>query len=504
MQASVGSTGHDDLMTIPIFVTCRDRVTCLRLLVDRLERMDGIGPIILVDNDSAWPPLVDYLEASPHEVVRLGINAGHRAVWDQTVRPELRSAGPFVVTDPDVVPDAECPDDAVLYLAAILEQHPEVAKVGLGLRIDDLPAGRRTTADITDWESQFWENPVTPGLYDAAVDTTFAVYRAGAGPEVSPALRTGNPYVARHLPWYDDVDEPVTEEVFYRTRARADTTNWHGNPLRAELAAGLERRRRNLRGQADHPLLDAWAAEPPLTDETAFTPWAEPGWPSWNPMSAEVDFCEFVCRLTRMLRPARVLETGIGQGYTTRRVAAVLGEGVHLCFENDDPIRAGLASLAFFDDDRHLLLDHPTPHPEDFIGVGLTLLDSEPPDRYSELRDWRTAAEPGSVLVVHDCGNGHVEDTPHAHLRRLVEELDIPGVFLSNPRGSFLGIHPGEDGLVTLRTQLERATIDAAELREELARMHATRSWRVTSPLRALLRMLDDRRPTPGSSRDST
>lgn len=210
-------------------------------------------------------------------MVRLDVNAGHRAVWDRAVRPELRANGPFVVTDPDVVPDPGCPHDAIPHLEALLEEYPAVSKVGLGLRIDDLPTGRRNTADIADWESQFWENPIAEDLYEAAVDTTFALYRAGAGPKETPALRTGTPYVARHLPWYDDVDAPGPEEIFYRARARADTTNWHGNPLRAELAASLERRRRALRQDADHPLLDAWAAEPPLVDETLFTPWAEPG-----------------------------------------------------------------------------------------------------------------------------------------------------------------------------------------------------------------------------------
>lgn len=34
-------------------MTCRDRVQCLRQLVDRLESMEDIGPIILATSDSA-------------------------------------------------------------------------------------------------------------------------------------------------------------------------------------------------------------------------------------------------------------------------------------------------------------------------------------------------------------------------------------------------------------------------------------------------------------------
>jgi hypothetical protein len=472
-------------MSVPVFITCRDRVDCLRVLVDRLEKMSGIGPIVLVDNDSAWPPMVDYLAATPHEVVRLGENVGHRAIWEKGVHEPLRTSGPFVVTDPDVIPDDECPADAVDHLLELLETYPDVTKVGLGLRIDDLPDFSLAN-DVRDWEAQFWDDEIRPGVYRANVDTTFALYRAGAGPEHAPAIRTGPPFLARHLPWYSDPDAPSSEEIFYRARARKDSTNWHGGPLEPALAAALARRRRTLRGQPDHWLLDAWAAEPDLVDETEFTPWGAPGWLSWNPMSAERDFCEFVGKLTRLVQPGRVVETGVGQGYSTRRVAAALGDGLQICYENDAEIRAALAELPFFADAHHVLMSDPTPAGADFADADLTVLDSEPPDRYTELADWRTSGRPGSVLVVHDCGNGHPEGTPHAHLRQLVNDLDIPGVFLRNPRGSFLGFHPGPRGLKESALTVEEMQRQVIALSTELDAVRATLSWRVTRPLRGI------------------
>jgi len=476
-------------MSVPVFIACRDRVACLRLLVERLESMSDISPIILVDNDSAWPPMLDYLDSTPHEIVRLTENAGHRALWDKAVHQSLRQSGPFVVTDPDVIPDQTCPADTIDRLLGLLDEHPTMRKVGLGLHIDDLPAGNRLAKDVTDWESQFWEREIAPSVYDAGVDTTFALYRAGAGPEEYPAIRTGSPYLARHLPWYDDPDSPSPEEIFYRARARGDSTNWHGGPFEPPLAAGLARRRRLLEGLVDHPLLDAWAAEPTLIDETSFTPWIDPGWLSWNAMSAERDFCEFVGLLTRMLQPGLVVETGVGQGYTTRRVASGLGKGTHICFENDAAIRAGLSALPFFNDEHHVLMSEPTPSAEDFARADLTVLDSEPPDRYTELEIWRASARPGSVLVVHDCGNGHPEGTLHAQLRHLIEDLDIPGVFLRNPRGAFMGFHPGDAGPARLRTALEEAQQQTAFAVSELEAVHSSHSWLVTRPLRALARL---------------
>lgn len=484
-RARVKQVGIMVQMSVPVFVTCRDRVACLRVLVERLEKMDGIGPIILVDNDSAWPPMVDYLDSTPHEVIRLGENAGHRAIWNRAVHELLRQSGPFVVTDPDVVPDETCPEDTVTRLSALLDEYPTMPKVGLGLRIDDLPAWNRLAVDVHDWESQFWERELAPGIYDAAVDTTFALYRAGAGPEESPAIRTGSPYLARHLPWYDDPDSPSPEEIFYRARARADSTNWHGGPLEPPLAAALARRRRIQQGVADHPALDGWAV-----DESASAPWIRPAGYASSAMSAELDFCDFVGFLARMMQPDVVVETGVGQGYTTRRVAAGLGDGTLLCFENDPAIRAGLSALTFFADKRHVLMSQPTPAAEDFAQADLILLDSDPPDRFTELARWRASGRPGSVLVVRDCDNGQGAGDDHTQFRHLIEEHGIPGVFLHSPGGAFLGFHPGSAGRVALRAALEEAQRQSDVAKNELEAVKASRSWRVTRPLRAAARKL--------------
>ena len=126
-------SAHD----VPVFVNCRDRVSSLRLLVSWLERA-GHERIHLVDNDSTYEPLLEYYETTPHTVVRLGANCGHLAPWTMGVI-EHHARGPYVVTDPDVVPTEECPPDAVARLLELLDRHPGHVKAGLGLVIDDLP-----------------------------------------------------------------------------------------------------------------------------------------------------------------------------------------------------------------------------------------------------------------------------------------------------------------------------------------------------------------------------
>lgn len=215
---------------LPVVIISRDRFDCLRQLVSWLESTPGVGEIHIVDNASTWPPLVEYLDASPHTVHRLGVNLGHHAPWITGLISEI-SQGPFVVTDPDVIPDPDCPHDVLAHFRAILDRHPGIDKVGFGLRIDDLPDSFAHRDAVVRWESRFWTDAVEPGVYRAEIDTTFAVYRPGRDHKGFNALRTGPPYVARHLPWYAPTASPTAEEIYYREHADPAIASWTGDEL---------------------------------------------------------------------------------------------------------------------------------------------------------------------------------------------------------------------------------------------------------------------------------
>ena len=86
----------------PIIINVRDRLEPLRDLVSWLERI-GQENIWLNDNASTYEPMVDYLDASPHHVVRHSTNLGHRSPWLSGLVTRLGLKHHFVVTDPDVV-----------------------------------------------------------------------------------------------------------------------------------------------------------------------------------------------------------------------------------------------------------------------------------------------------------------------------------------------------------------------------------------------------------------
>jgi predicted O-methyltransferase YrrM len=479
-------------VSIPIFITCRDRLEPLKELVNFLERA-GHERLFLIDNDSAHEPLLEYLATSPHRVIRMKHNGGSLVLWEADILGDLGVQGRFVLSDPDVVPITECPLDVVEYLGEVLDRYPDRVKAGLGLRIDDLPSHYRFKDQVITWESQFWERPLAPRLYDAAVATTLALYKGPKSAEFAPALRTGYPYLLRHWPWYVDESAVPEDESVFRSRAEGDRVNHWGRPeLPARLAHAIAERERSgtaprrarldrVRSPRAADLLatTAWCAEPDLVDEVRHTPWAEHGWHAWNDMSPELEVCEFVASLVRVLRPKSVVETGVGQGFLTRRVVAELVGRTNqqlVCFESEPLWREMLSTLGIFDGVRCTLASTETPDPSLLAACDLCLLDSNEAFRLDEIKRWWEVAPPGGVLFVHDAGSPRGPSAGHETVHAFLRALAIPGMFLENPRGGFVGVKPV---LATHHTAEQIAALEA-----ELLAFRNSRTLRLTAPLR--------------------
>jgi len=190
----------------PVFIIVRDRLRDLRRLVAWLERA-GHRQIVLLDNASTWPPLLDYLSRTPHGVIEFDQNLGARALWEAGLVPQER----YIVTDPDIVPTEGCPLDAIEHLHRLMDTY-ERPKVGLGLYLDDVEFPSK------GWERQLVSREIAPGVFDSLIDTTFALYEAGSE-FVYEALRTGAPYQARHMSWYSTPDTFSDEDRYYLAHA---------------------------------------------------------------------------------------------------------------------------------------------------------------------------------------------------------------------------------------------------------------------------------------------
>jgi hypothetical protein len=156
-------------------------------------------------------------------------NFGHLAVWDSKKFEDIIDKKYYIVSDCDVAPIDECPQNIAEYFFGILEKYPKVTKAGFGMKIDDLPECYVHKESVVQWEKKFWEKKIGEGLYDAPIDTTFALYRPGIFPPDKKwwrSIRTDFPYLARHLPWYQDSSRPDEEELYYEKSLKNRSSFW--------------------------------------------------------------------------------------------------------------------------------------------------------------------------------------------------------------------------------------------------------------------------------------
>lgn len=229
-------------MKFPVFLIVYNLLTPLQQMVKDIWRMGGIP--ILIDNQSTYPPLLDWVnEVKDRDDLiyhRMEKNYGPRIVhtmasdkyspdWQKIQEVYKEKSGEelkrnFVfISDSDLDLSA-IPDDGLQVLYKIAQTNMNslgrrYKKIGFSLRIDDLPdteAGRYTK----QWESHFYQTKRQVAgyyAYEALLDTTFQIYMPQlrfTGTFFGPALRLAEPYIARHIPWYW-TEESLNDEIRY-------------------------------------------------------------------------------------------------------------------------------------------------------------------------------------------------------------------------------------------------------------------------------------------------
>ena len=210
--------GFLSIYEIPIVINNFNRLSFPLQLIRFLEDC-GFANIIILDNNSTYPPLLEFYRNTQHKVIRQSNNVGYLAFWKSGLYDRHRW-NYFVYTDPDVLPVADCPRNFVEYFKSILDKSYGLDKVGFGIKIDDLPDSFSLKTKVVNHEKKFWEKEVAPGVYKAQIDTTFALYKPFSNLKFGEtstlaAYRLAFPYVIRHLPWYADSQNLSEEEIYY-------------------------------------------------------------------------------------------------------------------------------------------------------------------------------------------------------------------------------------------------------------------------------------------------
>lgn len=216
-----------DCKSVPIIINNFNRLTTLKQLISSLESR-GYKNIYIIDNNSSYPPLLEYYEECPYEVFRLRKNIGHKSIWKTGIYKKFWK-GFYVYTDSDVVPDDQCPDDFIEHFHGVMKRYPLATKVGFSLKITDLPDVFQQKQAIVDSQKIYWEHQIEEGLYRAPIDTTFALYRPFSKTNVNwhmLHIRTAGDYTAKHLPWYNDSANLSDEEYFYINSCSSDISTY--------------------------------------------------------------------------------------------------------------------------------------------------------------------------------------------------------------------------------------------------------------------------------------
>jgi hypothetical protein len=219
-----------DPLSIPVVIINFNRLTDLRILVDFLIKRKHTN-IVIVDNQSAYPPLLDYYE-SIKDIVTIEYmdkNYGHMVFWENEALFGKYSSGYCIVTDSDIIPNEKLPSDYVSVLMNILNKNKDIVKVGFALKIDDIPDYYKQKQNVLNWEKQYWEKPIAPNIYSADIDTTFALYPPRyrynyMKKKFIHGIRLAGEFTARHTGWYIDNDNLSEEEKFYFKTANSSNS----------------------------------------------------------------------------------------------------------------------------------------------------------------------------------------------------------------------------------------------------------------------------------------
>ena len=103
---------------IPIFIINFNRLSYVKKQVSMLISK-GYNNIHIIDNNSSYTPLLKWYEYCHVDVIRLKRNYGHKVFWKCDLFEKYRIEF-YVITDPDVEPICECPDNLVQIFLNIL------------------------------------------------------------------------------------------------------------------------------------------------------------------------------------------------------------------------------------------------------------------------------------------------------------------------------------------------------------------------------------------------
>jgi hypothetical protein len=214
-------------LDIPIVIICWNNYFFVKNFINQLKKFSN--PIILLDNNSSYKPLLDYYIEIKNELKNkieirmLEKNYGHNVYIElSNTLPDI-----YLLSDPDLELNKNIPSNFVNQLLNISNKYKSY-KTGSALLLDDkenfIDCPNYTGGkNIEDWESQFWVNKINDDnyeLYNASIDTTLCLINKNYINE-NLNIRVAGNFTAKHLPWY--------KEYIKNNISKDEIQNWKTN-----------------------------------------------------------------------------------------------------------------------------------------------------------------------------------------------------------------------------------------------------------------------------------
>ena|SRR5690606_29125544 len=220
--------------SIPVIIINFNQLGNLKKLIDfLLERK--IENIVIVDNKSNYPPLLEYYKTIQQEVKVeiMDKNYGHMVFFENERLQKKYGRGYYFVTDADILPNPDLPNDFIKTMINKMDKYnKKIVKVGFALDIDTIPDYYPLKEKVINWEKQYWTNELEKNIFFALVDTTFALYKPQYPSKfkVKPlqfydAIRIGGNFTCKHMGWYLN-PQSLTEEEAHYMKTSSTSNSW--------------------------------------------------------------------------------------------------------------------------------------------------------------------------------------------------------------------------------------------------------------------------------------
>jgi hypothetical protein len=218
----------------PLIIISRNRKSCVEGIVNFALGQKLVSKIIIMDMNSTFPPMIEYLEGiqSAKVIVEHLENIGPRQLWIDNRFIKAVSEKGFFLTDGDI--DLSETSELVFEeLLRVSAKYKYFRKIGCALRIDNLPINLEKSELIKESESDNWlqYRKISKDIFLAPIDTTLAFYSKYTKDFYHwPAIRVSGNCSVMHKPWYVDYERLTLEETFYIETAKG----WGGVGTSAE------------------------------------------------------------------------------------------------------------------------------------------------------------------------------------------------------------------------------------------------------------------------------